>query len=163
MGGRAERATLHLGQPEGGVVGGHDDVGVADQADAAADAESVDRRDHRHCAFVDRAEGGEAAAVGVDERGESLGALHLLDVHPGVEAAALGPQDHRVGFGVCAGGRDGVGEFEPAARRDGVDGRVVDGDRDYARFGGGGCDGQGGTSFWKGDYLSKHLLGTLAQ
>ena len=43
VGGRAERAALHLGQAERRVVGGDDDVGVADQADAAADAEAVDR------------------------------------------------------------------------------------------------------------------------
>jgi hypothetical protein len=91
----APGAPFHLGQAELGVVGGHDDVGVADQSDTAADAESVDRRDDRDRALVDRPER-VAAAVGVDQRGEALGVLHLLDVHAGVEAAALGPQDHHV-------------------------------------------------------------------
>ena len=97
VGGRAECAALHLGQAERGVVGGDDHVGVADQADAAADAEAVDGRDDRHLALVHRAERVEAAAVGVDERGEALGVLHLLDVDARVEAAALGAQDHHVG------------------------------------------------------------------
>ena len=142
VGRRAERAALHLRQPERGVVGGDDDIGVADQPDAAADAESVDRGDHRNRALIDRAERGEAAAVGVDQCAESLGALHLFDVYPGVEAAALGAQDHHVGLGAIAGGGNCVAEFEPALRRNGVDGRVVDGHRDYARFSGGGCDRQ---------------------
>ena len=70
VGGRAERAAFDLGQAERGVVGGDDDVGVADQPDAAADAEAVDGGDDRHLALVDRAECGEAAAVGVDQRGD---------------------------------------------------------------------------------------------
>ena len=111
-------------------------VGVAHQADAAADAEAVDSGDHRHRAFVDRAEGGEAAAVGLDQRGEPSVSLHLLDVHAGVEAPALGPQDHRVGGRVVAGGGDRVGEFEPALRWDGVDGGKVDGDGDDPGFDG---------------------------
>ena len=73
--------------------GGHDDVGVADQADAAAEAEAVDRGDHRHGALVDGGEGGVAAPVGADEGVVALGRLHLLDVDAGVEAPALGPQD----------------------------------------------------------------------
>ena len=136
MGGRAQRAAFDLGQPERRIVGGHDDVGVAHQSDATPDAESVDRGDHRYRAFVDRAECGEAAAVGLDQRGEALGALHLLDVHPGVEAAALGPQDHRVGVRVVADGGQHLGELEPALRWDGIDGREVDGDCDYPRFDG---------------------------
>ena len=164
VGGRAEGAALHLGQPERRVVGGDDDVGVADQADAAAHAEAVDRGDDRHRALVHRAERLEAAAVGVDQCGEALGVLHFLDVHAGVEPAALGAQDHHVGGLVAARGRDGVGEFEPSAGRDRVDGRVVDGDRDDARLDRLGGDrhqwllGTSGVG-----YLSKHLLGTLAQ
>ena len=168
MGCRAQCAALDLGQAEGGIVGRHDDVGIAYQPDAAPDAESVDRGDHRDRAFVDRAEGGEATAVGVDQRGEALGPLHFFDVHPGVEATAFGPQDHRVSGLVVAGGGQDLAEFEPSARRDGVDGRVVDGDRDYPRFDGARRDchrdprplpwGAMGTI-----YLSKHLLGTLAQ
>ena len=130
----APRSTS--GQPEGRILGSHDHVGVAHQADAAADAEAIDCGDHRHGALVDRSEGGEAAAVGVDQRGESFGALHLFDVHSGIEAAALGPQDHRVRVRVGAGCGERVGEFEPAARGDGVDRGKVDGDRDDPGFGG---------------------------
>ena len=97
VGGRAERAPLHLGEPERRVVGGDDHVGVADQADAAAHAEAVDGGHDRHLALIHRAERVEAAAVGVDERGETLGVLHLLDVDACVEAATLGAQDHDVG------------------------------------------------------------------
>ena len=142
MGGRAQCAPLHLRQAKRGVVGGDDDIGVADQPDAAADAESVDRGDNRYRAFINRAECGEAAAIGVDKRAESFGALHLFYVHPGVEAAALGAQDDHVGIGAIAGGSNRVGEFEPALRGNGVDGRIVDGHRDYARFSGCGCDRQ---------------------
>ena len=73
VGGGAERAPVDLGQPEGGVVGGDDDVGVADQADAAAEAEPVDRGDDRHLALVDGLERGVAAGVGADEGVEALG------------------------------------------------------------------------------------------
>src|ERR1700730_4771754 len=159
---RAERAAFDLRQAEAGVVGGHDDVGVAHQADAAADAESVHGRDHRHGAFVYRAEGGEAAAVGVDEGGESLRSLHLLDVNTRVEAPAFGSQDHRVGIGIGAGGGDRVGQLEPPARRDGVDGRVVDGDRDDVRFDGGGCDGQCALPREKCGWLPKQALAWYA-
>ena len=137
---RAECAAFHLRQAERRVVGSDDDVRVADQADAAAHAEAVDGRNDRNRAFIDRAERGEAAAVGVDERGEAFGALHLRDVDAGVEAPALGAKDHDVGLGILAGLGDDVGELEPAARRDGVHRRIVDGDRDYARLGGGGRD-----------------------
>ena len=64
----AERAAVDLGQAEGRVVGGDDDVGVADQPDAAAEAEAVDRGDDRDLALVDGGERGEAAAVGADQR-----------------------------------------------------------------------------------------------
>ena len=67
MGGRAERAPVQLGQPEGGVVGGDDRVRVADQADAAAEAEAVHGGDDRHLALVDGGEGLVAAAVGADQ------------------------------------------------------------------------------------------------
>ena len=71
VGGRTEGTAFHLGQPEGGVVGGDDHVGVAHQADPAADAEPVDGRNDRHRALVHRAERLEAAAVGVDQRAVS--------------------------------------------------------------------------------------------
>ena len=143
MGRRAERAALHLGQSERRVVGGDDHVGVAHQTDPAADAESVDGRYHRHRALIDRLERGEAAPVGVDQRGEAGGFLHLLDVDARVEAAALGTQDHHPGLHVAARGGDGVGEFEPAARRDGVDRGIVDRDRDDSGFDGRGRDRHG--------------------
>ena len=100
--GGAERTPVDLGQAEGGVVGGDDDVGVADEADAAAEAEAVDGGDHRDRALVDGGEGGVAAAVGADEGVEALGGLHLLDVDAGVEAPALGPQDDDPHRGVVA-------------------------------------------------------------
>ncbi len=53
VGGGSERAALHLGQAELGVIGGDDHVGVADEADAAAHAESVDRCDDGNLALVD--------------------------------------------------------------------------------------------------------------
>ena len=95
--GGAERAAVDLGQAEGGVVAGHDDVGVADQADAAAEAEAVHRGDHRDGALVDRRERRVAAAVGADQRVEAGGALHLLDVDAGVEPAPLGRAARRRG------------------------------------------------------------------
>jgi hypothetical protein len=110
----AKGASFHLGQPEGGVVRGDNDVGVADQTDAAAHAEAVDGGDHGHRAFIDRAERRIAATVGVDERGEALGFLHLLDVDARVEAPALRAQDHHVCLGIFARLGDRVGEFEPA-------------------------------------------------
>ena len=70
--GRTQRAPVDLGQSERGVVGGHDDVGVADQTDAAAETEPVHRRDDRDGALVHRGESREATAVGADERIESL-------------------------------------------------------------------------------------------
>src|SRR4051812_13107314 len=45
--GRAERSLLDLRQAEGGVVGGEDDVGVADETDPAAEAETVHGGDDR--------------------------------------------------------------------------------------------------------------------
>ena len=137
MGGRAERAAVDLGQAEGGVVGGHDDVGVADQADAAAEAEAVDRGDHRHRALVDRGERGEAAPVGADERASkpSVRCISLMST-PALKPRPSARRTTTCGCRVVAGGGDRVGELEPAARREGVDRRVVDGDRDDARFGG---------------------------
>ena len=97
VGGGAERALVDLGHAEVGVVAGDDAVGVADQADAAAEAEAVDRGDHRHRALVDGLEGGVAALVGADQGVEAGGVLHLLDVDAGVEAVALGAQHDHLG------------------------------------------------------------------
>ena len=123
--GRAQGASVHLGDPEERVVARHDAVGVADQADAAAEAEALDRGDDRDRALVDRAERGEAPAVGADQRVEALGGLHLLDVHAGVEALALGAEYDDVGVQVATGGIERFGEVEPSLHREGVHRRVV--------------------------------------
>jgi hypothetical protein len=125
VGGGAEGAPIDLRQPERGVVGGHDDVGVADQADAAPEAVAVDRGDHRHLALVDGGEGGVAASVGADERGVPLGRLHLLDVDAGVEAPSLCRQDHDAYRGIGTQRAHQVGQLEPPGHRQRVDGRVV--------------------------------------
>ena len=91
----------------------------------ATDAEAVDGRDHRDPALVDRPERCEAAPVGADQRVEALGVLHLLDVHAGVEALALGPQHHDVGVQVAAGLVERFREVEPRLHGQGVDRRVV--------------------------------------
>ena len=69
----AERAAVDLGQAEGRVVGGDDDVGVAGEADAAAEAEALHRRDHGHLAVVHRAERLVAAPVDPHERSRGSG------------------------------------------------------------------------------------------
>ena len=125
MGGRAERAPVHLGQAEGGVVGGHDHVGVAGQPDAAAQAEALHGGDDRHLAVVDGGEGGGAAAVDPDQRLVALG-VDLLDVDPGAEAAPLGPQDHHPIVGHPTGGDERVGQGEPARHIQRVHRRMVD-------------------------------------
>ena len=125
VGGGAERAPVHLGQAEGGVVGGDDDVGVAGQADAAAEAEALHGGDDRHLAVVDGGEGGGAAAVHADQGLVPLG-LDLLDVDPGAEAPPLGPQDDHPVVGHPARREEGVGQLEPARHVERVDRRVVD-------------------------------------
>ena len=94
--GRTERAPIHFGEAEGSVLGGDDDIGIADQPDAAAEAEAVHGGDHRNGALVHRGECGVTPAVCADQRVEPGGALHFLDVDPGVEAAALGGQHDAV-------------------------------------------------------------------
>ena len=97
---RAERAALHLGQPERRVVGGDDHVGVADQADAAAHAEAVDRGDHRHRALV--------APRGTPRSSPRLASMSAVKPSvfcislmstPALKPAALSSQDHRRGSG----------------------------------------------------------------
>ena len=68
----APRSTS--GRPKVASLDGDDDVGVADQADAAAEAVAVHGGDDRDRALVDGGEGGVAAAVGADQRVEALGA-----------------------------------------------------------------------------------------
>ena len=123
--GRAQGAAVHLGDPEERVVAGHDAVGVADQADAAAEAEALDRGDDRDRALVDRAERSEAAAVGADQRVEALGGLHLLDVDAGVEALALRAEYDDVGVQVATGRIKCVGEVEPSLHGECVHGWVA--------------------------------------
>ena len=94
MGCCAQGAAVDLGQTEHGVLGGDDDVGVADQPDAAAQAVALHGGDDRHLAVVDGVERREAAAVRPDQRGVALG-LDLLDVHAGAEGPALRAQHHR--------------------------------------------------------------------
>ncbi len=113
-----QRPPVHLGQAEGGVVGGDDDVGVAGHADPAAQAEALHGADHRHFAVVDGGEGGGAAVVHPDQRLVAPG-LDLLDVHAGAEAPALGPQHHHPDVGDAPGGQQGVGQVEPLGHREG--------------------------------------------
>ena len=105
------------------------------------------RGDDRHLAFVDGLEGGEAALVGANERRESLGALHLLDVDARVEAAALGAEHDAAHVGVLASGGDLASELEPAGHIERVDRRSVDYDlSDTGVVNGGGDAGQGAPS-----------------
>src|SRR4051812_1474466 len=122
----AERTLLDLRQPERRVIGRDDDVGVAGQPDAAAEAEPVHGGDDRHRALVDGGEGGEAAAVGTHQGREPLGRLHLLDVDAGVESLAFSGEDDHVHVRVGAGSADNVGELEPACDRQRVDRGHVD-------------------------------------
>ena len=126
VGGSAERAAVHFGQAEDGVVRGDDDVGVADQADAAAHAEAVHGRDEWHLALIDGLEGGVAAAIGTHEGGVAGAPLHLFDVDAGVEAAALRAEEDDTDLGVSAGGGDRVGEVKPGLHRQGIHGWEVD-------------------------------------
>ena len=102
VGGGAEGAPVDFGQAEGGVVGGDDDVGVAGEADAAAEAEALDGRDDGDLAVVYGGEGGVAAAVDADEGLVALG-VDLLDVDAGAEATAGGAEDHDAVGGDPAG------------------------------------------------------------
>ena len=102
VGGRAERAPVDLGEPERGVVGRDDHVGVADEADPAAEAEAVHGGDDRNRALVHRGERGVAAPVRADQGLEALGGLHLLDVDAGVEPPPFGSQHHDPDRGILA-------------------------------------------------------------
>jgi hypothetical protein len=101
----APRSTS--GTPKVASSAGHDDVGVADQADATADAEAVDRGDDGDGALVHGLEGGEAALVRADQGVEALGVLHLLDVDAGVEAACPPPGGRRPSHLGVGAGRSG--------------------------------------------------------
>ena len=87
---------VDLGNRERRVVGRHDDVGVAGQADATTETETVDRGDHRDLAVVHRREHGEAVPVHGDHRLVRGVGGELLDVDAGLETLAVGTQDHDV-------------------------------------------------------------------
>jgi hypothetical protein len=139
VGGGAEGTTVDLRQPERGVVRRHHDVGVPDEADAAAEAVAVHRCHHRHPALVDGRERLEAAPVRAHEDVETLARLHLLDVDAGVESPALGSQDDSPHRGVLAEPSHDRGQLEPSGHGQGVDRRVLHhdlGDPGVAAFGG---------------------------
>ena len=123
-----QRAPVDLGDREGGVVGGDDDVGVAGQRDAATEAEALHRRDHGHFAVVHGRERFVAAAVHADERGVRRVGRQLLDVDAGLEAFAFGAQDHDAHIGVATHRAERFGQLEPARNRKRVHRRIVDGD-----------------------------------
>ena len=127
VGGRPEGPPVDLGQAEGGVVGGHHDVGVAHQADPPAQAEPCDGGDDRDLAVVDGGEGGGAAPVDPHQGLVPLG-LDLLDVHAGAEAAPLGPQHHHPVSSDRPGGQQRVGQLEPGGHVEGVHRGVVEND-----------------------------------
>ena len=143
VGGGTEGAAVDLRDTEVRVVARHHAVGVADQADPAAQAEAVDRRDDRDRALVDRLERRVAAPVGADQGVEAAGALHLLDVDAGVEAATLGAQDHHVGGRVATGLVEGGRQVEPALHGERVDRRGVHRDHPDAAVPGRGGDDHG--------------------
>src|SRR4051794_34577407 len=126
MRGGAERALLHLGQTKGGIGGCNDDVRVSDEADAAAQAEPVHRRDHGNRTLVDGGKRCVTAAVRPDERVESLGRLHLLDVDAGVEAFAFRAEYDTANGSVITRGTQVVCQLEPTRDGEGVDGWHVD-------------------------------------
>ena len=90
---------------------------LPDDADPAPEAESVDGGDDRHLALVHRGEGGEASAVGADQRLVPQG-LDLLDVHAGAEPPSLGPDDdHPVVRDPPGGGHPSARSNQPATSR----------------------------------------------
>ena len=126
--GDAERAAVDLGQAERRVVGRDDDVGVPCEADPAAEAEALHRRDHGDLAVVDRGERFVAAAVHLDERFVRRVGRELLDVDTRLESLALRAEDHDAHVVIAAGGPQRVGETEPARDRQCVHRRIVDRD-----------------------------------
>ena len=125
---RTESAPVHLWQAEVGVVAGDDDVGVADEADAPADAESVDGGDDRYGTVVDGCERGEAALVRADERIEPGRVLHLFDVDAGVETLALRAEHDDTGVRILPRRGDRSCQVEPAGNGQRVDRRAIDDD-----------------------------------
>ena len=132
----SERAAVDFGQPERRVVGGNHDVGVAGEPDASAEAKAVHGRDDGNRAVVHRGEGLVAPAVDGNQRLVGRVGGELLDVDAGLEALALGLQDHDTDIGVVTGVADRIRQREPTADGKCVHGRIVDrDDRDaVARF-----------------------------
>src|SRR5262249_7067568 len=125
MGRGAERTAVDLGQPERGVFARDDDVGVAGQADSAAEAEPVNRCDYGDLALVDRGKGGRAPAAHLDQSGEVLAGPELLDVDAGIEAATLGAENNRPHGRIVAESAHRPGEQEPASCRQRVHWRMI--------------------------------------
>ena len=93
-------APQELGDPEGGAVAGHRDVGHHGDQEAPGLADPVDGGDHRSRAFPDGQEGKDIGAQAADRRFMVLGAP--AQVAAGREHVA-GPGDDQggeVGFGV---------------------------------------------------------------
>src|SRR5882672_7381572 len=122
---RAESTSIDLRQTERRVPGGHDDVGIPDEANASAQAIAVDRRDQRHSALVDRRERCGATAVRAHQGLVAVRALHLLDVDAGVEPLALGGEDHRANLGILAEGAYDARQLVPPRDVERVDGWVA--------------------------------------
>jgi hypothetical protein len=125
MCGCAKGATIDLGKPEEGIVGGHDDIGIADQPNTATDTEASHRSDDWHLTLIHRRESVIAALVGPDEGVKALGVLHFLDVDAGVEATALGTEDDGPNTAIGAKTADLIAELEPLSHSEGVNRRTV--------------------------------------
>ena len=125
MSGCAKGTSIDLGKPEEGVVGGHDDIGIADQPNTATDTEASNCSNDRNLALVDRSKGVIAALVGPDEGVEALSVLHFLDVDAGVKATTLGSENDRPHTAIGAKSADLVAELEPLSHGEGVNRRTV--------------------------------------
>ena len=91
----ADQPSLHLRQPEGGVVGGDHEVAAQHDAEAAGDGGAVHRGDDRlrvHAVDEDR---GTGTVVG----GDAIARREGLEVHPRGEGliAGSGEDDHADG------------------------------------------------------------------
>ena len=126
MGGGTECTAIDLRQSEGGAVAGDDDIGVAHQSDATAQAEAMHCCNDRNCTLIDRGKRLKASPFGPDQRGEPRRALHLLDVDPGVEATSLCAQDCDANGGVFRDAPKDAREVQPALHMQCVDRRSVE-------------------------------------
>lgn len=94
MRGGAKRTIVDLGEPEDGLLGRQNDVGVSGNPDAGSETEVVDRRDHRDGAFIHRAKELEAGPICLKNAFVGIKRLHFLDVDPSAESTAQGGKDH---------------------------------------------------------------------